>query len=135
MALCDFPAWGRCACIDVACNCQHLMACHHRQPCRHSCCVYVAEAPRKPHVFAQMPPESAVRTAIVIRPLQVFQWANERPPDPNSPLDCYADSSGGLRQFVLQRGAGEGGGGGDGMAHVVQTVSVQVCARTMSPCY
>jgi hypothetical protein len=62
---------------------------------------------------------------------QVFQWCNERPPDPNAPLDCYADSNGRLCAFVTQR---DTLGSLDGVLDsrdlaagaVVPTVSVQV---------
>jgi len=38
----------------------------------------------------------------------VFNWVGERPPDPSAPLDCYADPSGVLRQFVLDKKASSG---------------------------
>ncbi|KAG5188873.1 dynein heavy chain, N-terminal region 2-domain-containing protein [Tribonema minus] len=68
---------------------------------------------------------------------EVFQWAGERPPDPNSPLDCYADRSGSLCQFIAQREAvGSGDGTSDAAAalsSVVPTVSVQRTLAAMEP--
>ena len=60
----------------------------------------------------------------------VFSWSGERPPDPSAPLDCFADSSGSLRQFVLDKKASSGTelSRADVLAGsvVVPTVSVQV---------
>lgn len=65
----------------------------------------------------------------------VFNWVGERPPDPSAPLDCYADPSGVLRQFVLDKKASSGAeltraevlAG----AVVVPTVTVQVGCQAL----
>ncbi|CAM9392956.1 unnamed protein product, partial [Phaeothamnion confervicola] len=69
----------------------------------------------------------------------VFNWAGERPPNPNAPLDCGYER-GGLVSFVTKRDAGGVGGGGRGEAlqdgdggHVVQTVWVQRTLAAMRP--